>query len=129
MNGARPNPATMVIFGATGDLSRRKLLPALHRLKILGLLPEPFNIAGFATRPLTDESFRAYAAEAIEEFSTYKPVDKATVEGLLESACFVSSPFDSFDGFHALSTKLSEMAASSASGAETSRIFYLATPP
>ena len=129
MNNARPNPATMVIFGATGDLSKRKLLPALHRLKILRLLPEPFNIAGFATRPLTDESFRAYAASGIEEFSTYKPVDKAAVEGLLKNACFVSSGFDSLDGFHALSTKLSEMDASASGGAGTSRIFYLATPP
>ena len=130
MNGARPNPATMVIFGATGDLSRRKLLPALHRLKILRLLPKPFNIAGFSTRPLTDESFRAYAASAIEEFSTYKPVDKAATEGLLENSCFVSSPFDSFDGYHALAAKLSAMDASaSGGGAETPRIFYLATPP
>src|SRR3990172_3785857 len=127
MNGARRNPATMVIFGATGDLSRRKLLPALHRLKILRLLPKPFNIAGFSTRPLTDESFRAYAASAIEEFSTYKPVDKAATEGLLENSCFVSSPFDSFDGYHALAAKLSAMDA--AGKTETPRIFYLATPP
>ncbi|MFZ3072621.1 MAG: glucose-6-phosphate dehydrogenase [Thermodesulfobacteriota bacterium] len=127
MNGARPNPATMIIFGATGDLSRRKLLPALHRLKILGLLPEPFNIAGFATRPLTDSSFRAYATNGIEEFSSYKPVDKAAMEELLKNARFVSSPFDSLDGYHSLAAKLSEMDATA--GAETSRIFYLATPP
>ncbi|HET7076232.1 MAG TPA: glucose-6-phosphate dehydrogenase, partial [Chloroflexia bacterium] len=53
-----PEPCTIVIFGATGDLTQRKLLPALYNLALDGLLPGAFNIVGVARRPKTDEQFR-----------------------------------------------------------------------
>ncbi len=120
-------PTTLVIFGATGDLSRKKLLPALYRLEALGMLPRCFNIVGFSTRPLTDEGFREYAGRAIDEFSTYRPVDEATKGRLLRNAYFISSAFEDLDGFKRLGARLSEIDRSC--GSRTARIFYLATSP
>src|ERR1051326_7794139 len=56
-----PDPCTMVIFGATGDLTRRKLLPALYNLALEHLLPAGFSVIAFARRPYSDEQFRQQA--------------------------------------------------------------------
>ena len=65
-----PVPATtLVIFGATGDLARRKLLPAIYNLAHEGALPERFNLIGVSRRDLSDDDFRDFARESIEEFS------------------------------------------------------------
>ena len=71
-----PEPCTMVIFGASGDLTRRKLLPALYNLAVDGLLPDSFAVVGFARSEMTDEQFRQEALEAVREFSR-RPVDTA----------------------------------------------------
>ncbi|MFB3904534.1 MAG: glucose-6-phosphate dehydrogenase [Acidobacteriota bacterium] len=64
--GRVPEPCTLVIFGASGDLTRRELMPALYQLFSIGLLPDPFAVIGFARRPWTDDAFRGemYAAVA-----------------------------------------------------------------
>src|SRR5712692_9391890 len=64
----RPAPCTLVLFGATGDLTRRKLIPALYSLACQNLLPERFAIVAFARRPKTDEEFREDLRYAIREF-------------------------------------------------------------
>ena len=66
-------PTTMVIFGASGDLAHRKLLPALYNLAHEGALPERFNLIGAARRQQTDEEFRAVAKESIESYSRREP--------------------------------------------------------
>ena len=58
-------PCAMVIFGATGDLTHRKLLPALYNLALEHPLPAGFSVVGFARRPYTDEDFRQQALESI----------------------------------------------------------------
>jgi len=116
----------MVIFGATGDLNRRKLLPALYRLQALGLMPERFNIVGFSTRKLTHDKFRDFCIEAIKEFSPNVPL-QTELDRLLRNTRFVSSSFEDSDGYGKLTEVLGELDADSASPA--SRIFYLATPP
>ena len=62
-------PCTVVIFGASGDLTRRKLLPALYNLLLDGLLPENFSVLGLGRKTLSDEDFRALARKGIEQFS------------------------------------------------------------
>ena len=62
-------PTTIVIFGATGDLTRRKLIPALFQLACKGRLPQPFHIVGFARQEFSDDRFRDYLGEVVREFS------------------------------------------------------------
>ncbi|TFG58916.1 MAG: glucose-6-phosphate dehydrogenase, partial [Nitrospirales bacterium] len=62
-------PCTIVIFGASGDLTRRKLLPALYNLLLDGLLPENFAVLGLGRKDLSDDDFRAIARDGIEQFS------------------------------------------------------------
>ncbi len=63
------HPTTFVIFGATGDLARRKLLPAVYNLAHEGALPEQFSIVGMSRSEMSDEEFRGQAEAAIREFS------------------------------------------------------------
>ncbi len=126
MSERTPNPTTMVIFGATGDLNRRKLLPALYRLQTLGLMPERFNIVGFSTRKLTHDKFRDFCIEAINEFSPRVPL-QTELDRLLRNIRFVSSSFDDPEGYGKLTEVLGELDTDSPSPA--SRIFYMATPP
>src|SRR5947209_11133495 len=76
-------PTALVIFGATGDLAHRKLLPALYNLAHEGALPERFELIGVARRSQSDEDFRRLATESIERFSRRKP-DPDVLAGLLE---------------------------------------------
>src|SRR6058998_4271561 len=66
---AVPQPCTIVIFGATGDLTHRKLVPALYNLAADGDLPPAVQIVGFARRPKTDDEFRRDLEEATRKFS------------------------------------------------------------
>jgi len=70
-------PTTVVIFGASGDLTARKLIPALYHLALEKALPAPYRIIGFARREKTDDSFRAELREALGKFSRTQPVDDA----------------------------------------------------
>lgn len=67
MNAKQPNPQVLVVFGASGDLARRKILPALYSLAAEDLLPEEFAVVGYARTEKTDEGFREEARQAIEE--------------------------------------------------------------
>src|SRR3984957_9700075 len=68
-------PCIIVIFGGAGDLSRRKLIPALYNLSLDGELPDKFAILGFSMEDLDDEKYRAFALSGIEQFSR-RPVDE-----------------------------------------------------
>jgi glucose-6-phosphate 1-dehydrogenase len=68
-----PDNHVIVLFGATGDLAKRKLLPGLFHLSVQGLLPPRFRIVGSARTPITDQEFREHARAAVEEFGTTKP--------------------------------------------------------
>ncbi len=71
------DPCILVIFGATGDLTARKLLPAIYNLAREGQLPSQFAVVGFARRDKTHEQFRQEMKDAINKFSRVKPVDEA----------------------------------------------------
>jgi glucose-6-phosphate 1-dehydrogenase len=122
-----PVPATtLVIFGATGDLSKRKLLPAIYNLAHEGALPERFNVVGVSRRPQTDEEFRAIARESIVEHSRRDP-DPAVLDGLLGRLRYIGLSFDDVPGYATLAAALDELDAEL--GEPLQRAYYLSTAP
>ena len=111
-----------VVFGATGDLTRRKLIPALYELQLAGKLPEDFHIIGFARRDWTDEFLRQTLREGVEEFSRTKPVDQAVMDHLINKAFYNRSTFDDVNGYRNLLTMFDELNVCNI-------VYYLATPP
>src|ERR1700748_589828 len=81
-NPAKVPPTAAVIFGATGDLTHRKIIPAFYHLAKNDLLPDDFAIIGFARRPKSDEEFRKDLGDALQKFSHTEPVDDAVWEKL-----------------------------------------------
>ena len=82
------HPTNLAIFGATGDLANRKLLPALYNLAHDGALPERFNLVGISRSEMTDEEFREMAIKAVKQFSR-RPPDDAVLHRLFENAKYV----------------------------------------
>ena len=117
----------MVIFGATGDLSGRKLLPALYNLAKQRSLPAGFAVVGAAMDDMTDDSFRKHAADRIKEFSRTQPIDQAVLDAFLSGVFYVKVSFDKLDEFKALGRKLEEL--DGARHIPGNRMFYCATPP
>jgi glucose-6-phosphate 1-dehydrogenase len=115
---------TLVIFGATGDLARRKLLPAIYNLAHEGALPERFNLVGISRREQSDEEFRGFARESIEEFSR-RESDPQVLDGLLERLSYLGFSFDDDDGYGRLSEALDALE----DGQPLNRAFYLSTAP
>ncbi|HAF61594.1 MAG TPA: glucose-6-phosphate dehydrogenase [Anaerolineaceae bacterium] len=111
-----------VIFGATGDLTRRKLLPALYQLAKEQNLPDGIKIIGFARRPWSDDFLKDTLKKGIDEFSRQKPVDSQVVSKLLENATYVQGEFEKPEGFNKLRTLIEEENIKRV-------IYYLATPP
>jgi glucose-6-phosphate 1-dehydrogenase len=122
-----PVPATtLVIFGATGDLARRKLLPALYNLAHEGALPERFNLIGVSRRDQSDDEFRAQAREAIGEFSRRTP-DTQLLESLLGRMRYLGIPFDNVPGYARLGEAMDEL---DAEGVQPlNRVYYFSTAP
>src|SRR5947207_14441878 len=77
------HPTTLALFGATGDLAKRKLLPAIYNLAHEGALPERFNLIGISRGDIGDDGFRQIARESIEQFSRRKP-DEQVLSSLVE---------------------------------------------
>ena len=122
-----PVPATtLTIFGATGDLAHRKLLPALYNLAHEGALPERFNLIGVARRDMPDDDYRTAAKESITKFSRRKPDDKV-LEGLLARINYVGFSFDDQEGYGRLGKKIEEL--DSEGGGKLNRAYYLSTAP
>ena len=127
-NAVTAAPAcAIVIFGATGDLTARKLLPALYNLTRDGLLSKSTVVIGFARRPKTDEEFRAEMLEAVNKFSRCKPVDPELWENLAPRIFYHQSTFENADGYHALADRLAEVDKKFNTGGR--RLYYLSTSP
>ena len=117
---------TLVIFGATGDLARRKLLPALYNLAHEGALPEHFALVGSSRSDLADDEFRELATSAVREFSR-RPPDEKVLAKLFESARYVGGSFDDDTVYERLATVLPEV--DEEAGQPLNRCFYLSTAP
>src|SRR5207302_2094066 len=122
-----PEPCIMVIFGATGDLTHRKLLPALYDLALEHPLPAGFSVVGFARRPYDDETFRKQALESINEYSRQKPVNPQVWESFASGIHYLQSDFHDSAGYEKLSSLLNKL--DQERGTNGNRLFYLSTPP
>lgn len=121
------SPCVLVIFGATGDLTSRKLVPALYNLSKDGLLPVHFACVGFARRDKSDRDFREEMKEGVNKYSRNKPVEPDLWNSFSEHLFYHRSEFDKDEGYQTLKTQLEEF--DSKFGTEGNRLFYLSVPP
>jgi glucose-6-phosphate 1-dehydrogenase len=119
----RPDDHVLVLFGATGDLARRKLLPGLFALAEAGLLPARYRIVGTARRPLEEGAFRELARAAVEEFGHGPPGGEAWQE-FAAALRYTPSSADDLSGLRAAVAR-----AEAEIGGEPRRLHYLSVPP
>jgi glucose-6-phosphate 1-dehydrogenase len=121
-------PCVIVIFGASGDLTHRKLIPALFDLFQAGLLSRHFAVLGFSRSPLTNEEFRRTAREGLEHYATGAvPSEERSWEQFSSSLHYISGQFNEPASYVQLRERLEKLDA--AHGTQGNRVFYLATPP
>ncbi|MEW6750384.1 MAG: glucose-6-phosphate dehydrogenase [Candidatus Latescibacterota bacterium] len=120
-----PDPCSVVIFGASGDLTRRKLVPALWRLEQQRRLPEAFVLMGVARRELDDDAFRRAVGEALREF--VPGYDPQAAAAFLAKAFYVQGAYDDQATYTALQARLVKLERER--GTHGNRCFYCAVPP
>ncbi|NMM87210.1 glucose-6-phosphate dehydrogenase [Rhodococcus sp. SRB_17] len=119
-------PCALVIFGVTGDLARRKLMPAIYDLANRGLLPPGFALVGFARRDWTDEDFAQVVLDAVKDGARTK-FRQSVWERLADGIRFVKGNFDDAEGFTNLANTLATLDTERGIGGNHG--FYLAIPP
>jgi glucose-6-phosphate 1-dehydrogenase len=119
-------PCAIVIFGAAGDLTKRKLFPALYNLKANGLLPRELAIIGVTRKPKTHDEFRAEQSKEIREFAT-RPVDEQLWGELRDALYYQSGEFTDDETYTRLGELLKEVEGRHGTGGNV--LFYLAVPP
>jgi glucose-6-phosphate 1-dehydrogenase len=120
------HPTMLVIFGGTGDLARRKLLPAIYNLAHEGALPERFSLIAVSRSDIPNDDYRAMAKEAIVEFSR-RPPDQQVLDRLLQNVRYVPGTFDEDSVYTTLDEALKQF--DEEAGLPLNRIFYLSTAP
>lgn len=123
---AMAEPCSLIIFGATGDLTHRKLIPALYNLAADSNLPPSMNVVGFARRDKTDQIFRQELEETTGKFSR-QPLNPTLWENFSQSLYYHRSAFDDEAGYHSLAERLTQIEAERGTGGR--RLFYLAASP
>lgn len=122
-----PEPATLVIFGVTGDLARRKLLPAVFGLWQDGLLGSAFNIVGVGRQEMTDEAFKDFAIEALKSSKETDAPQPGALEKFRELLYYEFGDFSGDDVYDLVGKELDR--AQDAHGGRKNALFYLSTPP
>ncbi len=120
-------PCVIVIFGATGDLTKRKLVPALYRLAQQRLIPAEFAIVGTARQQMSDEEFRSRMREALSEFSDHDSIDEKSWISFANSIFYVQGDFNEANAYTNLRSRLDQIDRKFET--QGNRIFYLATAP
>ncbi len=120
-------PCAVVIFGASGDLTKRKLVPALYNLAVSRSLPSGFAVVGVARRDKTNESFQKEMREGVEKYSRRKPLDPEVWSDFERGISYVRGSFDDKQTYEDLKKHLAEL--DKERGTKESRLFYLAVPP
>ena len=121
-----PEPCALTIFGASGDLTQRKLFPALYALAFRGLLPEEFGVVGVARTDMSEDEFRKRMREAVQEHGRDE-FREDVWEGLAAGVRYLAMEFDDEDRWDALGKILGEVDESRGTGGN--RVYYLAVPP
>jgi glucose-6-phosphate 1-dehydrogenase len=119
-------PTVIVIFGASGDLTARKLIPAIYNLAHDGLLPADFHLIGFGRKPIPDAEFQQIAAEAIKEFSRREPSPEVWAR-LAARTSYVSGGYDEKAAFDRLGERITAL--EQQTGQQLQSLFYISTPP
>ncbi len=119
-------PTVIVIFGASGDLTARKLIPAVYNLGFDNLLPADFFLVGYGRKPIPDEEFRTMAASAIREFSR-RELDPAVWARVAAHASYVSGGYDEKAAFDKLAAHIAGI--EKTLGRDVQSLFYISTPP
>ncbi|HSV16744.1 MAG TPA: glucose-6-phosphate dehydrogenase, partial [Tepidisphaeraceae bacterium] len=117
----------IVIFGASGDLAKRKLIPALYELARLKLLDERSYIVGYSRSPMSDDEFRKEARDAVTKFARTKPVDEAVLKKLEGRLFYHAGDYGSEESHAACSERMAQL--DRQFGTESNRLFYISTPP
>src|SRR6185437_12449030 len=121
-------PSTaIVIFGASGDLAKRKLIPAIYELAKENLLDEKSYVMGYSRSEMTDEQFRETSRQAIEKFARTKPFDEALWKKLAPRFFYTAAEYGSAEDHARVARKLNDLDKQFASSGN--RLFYIATPP
>jgi glucose-6-phosphate 1-dehydrogenase len=121
-----PEPCSIVIFGATGDLTHRKLIPALYNLQIDGDLPAGLAVVGFARREKDDQIFRQELETAARKYSRQKIADEAW-KSFADRIFYHRSEFSAPEGYHRLRESLNDL--DRAGSTRGNRLFYLSAGP
>jgi glucose-6-phosphate 1-dehydrogenase len=122
-----PEPCVMVICGATGDLTERKLAPALYNLMLGGFLPPEFSVVGFARRALSDEQFREHLRQGVDKYSRNRPVKESVWESFCNGIEYQQGDFNDPSAYANLRKHLERLDRDRGTGGN--RLFYLAVPP
>ena len=119
---------TIVFFGASGDLFKRMLLPAMYSLRVRGIMPNDFAITGFSMTEWSDEQFRDYCKEQLDQFAAKDQKPQGAVwDDFRKRLRYVSGKFDDHTGYGKLASVLNDNDANL--GTKGNRLFYLSTPP
>jgi glucose-6-phosphate 1-dehydrogenase len=121
------DPCTLVLFGASGDLTRRLLVPAFYNLACDGLLPQKFAVVGFAKDELSPDEFRDRLSKGIRQFTTRDSVDPAIWDPLIERFDYLSGDFAELDSYRRLAERVEQARTKYQTGPNI--LFYLAVPP
>ncbi len=119
-------PCALVLFGVTGDLSRKKVMPAIYDLANRGLLPPGFSLIGFARRDWADQDFGQIVHDAVKEHAR-TPFRESTWKSLAEGIRFVPGTFDDDEAFDLLAETVHQLERDRGTGGNTA--FYLSIPP
>nr|MDQ3282829.1 glucose-6-phosphate dehydrogenase [Acidobacteriota bacterium] len=122
-----PEASCLVIFGASGDLTQRKLIPGLYSLAHDGLLPPGQTIVGVARAEMSDDQFRALMREACDKHARTRPVDDEVWESFARGLFYVQGEFTDEKAYERLKKRLEEFDSSRGTGGR--RLYYLAVPP
>jgi glucose-6-phosphate 1-dehydrogenase len=119
-------PTVVVIFGASGDLTARKLIPAIYNLSVDNLLPADFHLVGYGRKPIPDDEFRRIASAAVKDFSR-RELDPNVWARVSANTTYVSGGYDEKAGFDRLAEHI--RAIEKGVGSEVQSLFYISTPP
>src|SRR6266478_3485390 len=120
-------PCTVVLFGASGDLAKRKVIPAMYDLAINNSLGPRYAIVGFARTAMSDESFRGTAGEAAKSIFDVGPIDAKKWSEFASNLYYQGGEYGSAEDFKKLAKRLDDLSAEKKLGGN--RLFYLSTPP
>ncbi len=120
-----PEPCSLVIYGASGDLTHRKLVPALFDLYQKHMLPTAFNLVGISRSKMTDEDFKKHLKESLKQSESQ--LSDSLWDSFSQNFHYLSGSYDDFNAYQSLSKLLDEL--DTENGTAANRIFYLSTPP